>query len=337
MSSDRVDDVLGEANRLAASGNHREAIELLTATNRAEASSALEQRLVELRHEAFRLVEPRGAAQWPPSVDNTTSFQGIAEVTPDQLDGEAIRRGIIGHGALRVNGLVSAECAADLVSGIDAAMEAADGIDRSGSAPPWFHPFASDPDDADTKYERSFVFHGGGIWTADSPRMLFKVLEALGEAGLIAAIRDYFGEEAAVSLKKSTLRVVSPTSNSNWHQDGAFLGKGIRSCNLWLALSPCGIDAPTLDVVPRRFDSLVETGTKGAYFDWSVGDGAVAEVAAPDGADRMMFEAGDALLFDELFLHRTGIDPAMTMPRYAIESWFFAATGYPMAQVPLLV
>ena len=33
---------------------------------------------------------------------------------------------------------------------------------------------------------------------------------------------------------------------------------------------------------------------------------------------------------------RTAADPAMTEPRYAIESWFFAPSRYPDDQVPLV-
>jgi hypothetical protein len=45
---------------------------------------------------------------------------------------------------------------------------------------------------------------------------------------------------------------------------------------------------------------------------------------------------GDALLFDHLFLHRTGVDPGMTRERYAIESWFFAPSSYPEGQIPIV-
>ncbi len=51
---------------------------------------------------------------------------------------------------------------------------------------------------------------------------------------------------------------------------------------------------------------------------------------------RPQFGAGDVLLFDDLFLHRTGIEPGMVRPRYAIESWFFARSSYPDGQVPLV-
>jgi hypothetical protein len=42
------------------------------------------------------------------------------------------------------------------------------------------------------------------------------------------------------------------------------------------------------------------------------------------------------LLFDDLFLHRTAVDPAMTRDRYAIETWFFAPSAYPAGQIPLV-
>ena len=48
-----------------------------------------------------------------------------------------------------------------------------------------------------------------------------------------------------------------------------------------------------------------------------------------------LVEAGDVLLFDDLFVHQTGSDPSMPNPRYAIESWFFGASGFPADYAPL--
>ena len=49
-----------------------------------------------------------------------------------------------------------------------------------------------------------------------------------------------------------------------------------------------------------------------------------------------IFEPGDALLFDDFFLHQTGVSPGMTQQRYAIETWFFAPSTYPHDQIPIL-
>ena len=52
---------------------------------------------------------------------------------------------------------------------------------------------------------------------------------------------------------------------------------------------------------------------------------------------RPVFEPGDALLFDELFLHRTACEPEMSRERHAIETWLFAPSVYPAKQIPLVV
>ncbi len=52
---------------------------------------------------------------------------------------------------------------------------------------------------------------------------------------------------------------------------------------------------------------------------------------------RPIFEPGDALFFDELFLHKTGSDPSMPKPRYAIENWFFGGSAFPREYGPLAV
>jgi hypothetical protein len=61
-----------------------------------------------------------------------------------------------------------------------------------------------------------------------------------------------------------------------------------------------------------------------------------AEQAAGDKPIlRPIFEPGDALFFDELFLHQTGTDPTMPKPRYALESWFFGSSAFPWEYAPL--
>jgi hypothetical protein len=109
----------------------------------------------------------------------------------------------------------------------------------------------------------------------------------------------------------------------------------VRALNLWLSLSHCGDVAPGLDLVPRRLDDVVIETDRMLYVD----EGRrTAERAAGDAPIvRPVFEPGDALVFDELFLHQTGSDPSMRNPRYAIESWFFGASGFPTEYAPIAV
>jgi ectoine hydroxylase-related dioxygenase (phytanoyl-CoA dioxygenase family) len=174
------------------------------------------------------------------------------------------------------------------------------------------------------------------VLAADSPRLLSRLFETYEEVGLRRIVADYLGERPVLSANKCTLRRVPLTANTDWHQDGAFLGRGIRALNIWIALSHCGVDSPGMDLLPRRLDHIVETGTGGAIFDWAVGRAVVAQLAVDAPVVRPEFEPGDALLFDDMFLHRTAIEPTMTRPRYAVESWFFAPTSYPEGQVPLV-
>jgi hypothetical protein len=206
----------------------------------------------------------------------------------------------------------------------------------------WFTPFSTRRDPS-LGNARKWVTDGGGLWTVDSPRAVFDVLETFAEVGLGEKLSGYLGERPTLSVKKWTLRRVPVPKPGNylhqdgafmWHQDGAFLGHGIRVVNCWLALSHCGDTAPGLAVVPRRLE-LLPTGTEGAMFDWSLSNQLVQETVG-DSIEQPVFEAGDALFFDEYLLHRTAADTSMSHERYAIESWFFAPSRYPTDQVPLV-
>ena len=105
--------------------------------------------------------------------------------------------------------------------------------------------------------------------------------------------------------------------------------------NLWLALSRCGDEAPGLDIVPKRFDEMVPSGTDDAPLWYCVSDAVIAEVSADAPVIRPIFEPGDAMFFDDLFLHKTGSDPSMPNSRFALECWHFGATGFPGDYAPI--
>src|SRR5205085_12460908 len=101
--------------------------------------------------------------------------------------------------------------------------------------------------------------------------------------------------------------------------------------------SRCGDEAPGLDIVPRRLERYVATGTGDAQLNWTISEEVVQEASADAPVIRPIFEPGDALLFDELFLHKTGSDPAMPNPRFAIENWFFGGSEFPAEYAPLAI
>jgi hypothetical protein len=345
-------EALAAAHSLAAAGRRLEAIDLLTEANRREPNTQIELRLVRLRNEAYaELDRSPTPSPWPDDAPLPRNGDGgLPPIDAGELTAGKVRDSILRYGAAYVPGLLTKQDVDHLVEGIDHAF---DGCDQQ-AARGWSRETTGDDPEADMatapwyfRFEgveglpirgetRKFVREGAGVWTVESPRMMFEFLEILERAGLRPLIRDYLGERPALTLKKSTLRRTHPLPFADWHQDGAFLGEGIRTVNLWLSLSHCGDDAPGLDLLPRRLGHIVETGSGGAIFPWSVGPGTVEEAAEGVEVIRPIFEPGDALLFDELFLHRTATDETMTRNRYAIETWFFAPSVYPDDQIPFV-
>jgi hypothetical protein len=333
-----VPDLLAEANRLADDRRGLEAIRRLTEANRAQRDAQIEERLVTLRYDVFPSLPRRSPDELSPEVVRESTGEPLTATATQDLDLTTLRRGLARHGCVLVRGLIPPERAEVMARGIDRALDAFDGCEASGSvsAPPWYVPFAPTNAGDFASRRRGWVRASGGLWTADSPRMLFELTGLVEDTGIAALIEAYFGERPALSANKCTLRRVPIDTNTNWHQDGAFLGRQVRSLNLWLALSPCGVDASGLDIVPQRFDEILPTGTEGAYFNWSVSPQVVENAAGgPDAIISPEFGPGDGLLFDHMFLHRTGIRPGMTRERWAIESWFFAPSSYPDGQIPL--
>jgi hypothetical protein len=328
-------DAVARADELAAAGRCLDAVDVL---HRARASSddlTLDRRLVALRHQAFRELASGSAPMGPDLSDDLRANAGtLAEVEAADLSASAARWGILGCGGLLVRGLL-VDHVERLVAGIDAAFAARASAAAGGDPGAWYHPLAIGRSEAQS-LGRHWVAGSNSLLACDSPRALNDLLDLYELVGLRRVVGDYLCERPVLSANKCTLRHVQIESGTDWHQDGAFLGHGIRALNVWVALTECGVDAPGLDVVPLRFDHVLPTGTGGAMFDWSVGPAVVKDLADRAPVARPTFRAGDAMLFDELLLHRTAVDDSMTKSRYAIESWFFAPAAYPTGQVPLV-
>jgi hypothetical protein len=334
-------DLRASALALAEEGRYAEAIAAATAFNRACPDEEIERLLVAWRMSAYAArAKTAPDPNWPREyADPFPDAAGLPEIPAAQLTTEILAGAILHHGALLVRGLIAPDEARKLADGITRAIDGFEAwtANRALPATPWFTP-ADISVYGKLSNTRPWILGGGGAWAADSPRMLFEWVELLERTGMIDLVAGYLRERPALSVGKTTLRRVPASLNgTGWHQDGAFLGKDVRSVNLWLALSPCGRDASAIDLVPKRIPYIVETGTQGAIFDWSVGTGVVDTLAQDAPVASPEFAAGDALLFDHLFLHRTSLPPNRTKDRWAIESWMFAPSCYPKEQGPLLI
>ncbi len=252
---------------------------------------------------------------WPTNVPDQFEGEGIPSIAANELNATAIRSGIDNRGSIIVRGLLN-NAQVDLLRGdIDRVMDAYDAV----------------AEDAVTDETAGWC---APVMTVDSPPALYDLLEVFESTGLSAAIREFFGEPPLLLSRKLTLRCVRPDVNTGgWHQDGGFLGENIRSLNVWIALTDCGVDAPGMDIIGKRLDGIVERGS--GFAEWATNPYAAA-IVGEGCTERPEFKAGDAILFDHLCLHRTASDPGMTKTRYAIETWLMAPSTYSEQGAPIL-
>jgi hypothetical protein len=341
-------EALRAADRAVQNKDYRGAIELLMSANRHQRNKHLEQRIIDLRIAAFGAMDwPAPTGHWPPPASGQfKGYAGLPVISPDELNVATLRSGILEAGGLIVRGLMSADLVRTMRDNIDHALTARRDYATgkvSETTDEWFcrsNKVAGGPVQFGAQSGEKYT-ESGSVWSADSPRTAFELLEFYRHIGLPELLEEYFDEAAVLSVKKWVLRRVKPNNGNKagWHQDGRFLGDGIRTVNMWVALNECGenTNSPGMDIVAGPDKTIYETGTQGAVFDWTVGQGLVDEIGKTAPVLNPHFQAGDALFFDHYNLHRTGFGMDHTEDRYALESWFFAASRAPLKQMPVVL
>ena len=317
----------------------RAEIERLAEANRTARDLGVERRLLRLRHLAgVQLVDDApGEPDFAfPASDALANGGELPEIDPAELTPGLIRAGILRDGCLLVRGLVPRGRAEAMAEGIDKAFEQRERHEAGKRADAgYYEEFVAEPG-AGEPVVRGWIKQGGGLLAADAPMLNFEMMELFGGAGLRELASGYLGEPALISVHKTTLRKADPSVAGAWHQDGFFMGP-VRSLNMWLSLSRCGDESPGLDLLPERLDHYLATATEEAALDYTISQLKVDQERGETPILRPIFEPGDALFFDELFLHKTGSDPSMRKPRYAIENWFFGGSAFPGEYAPIAV
>jgi hypothetical protein len=155
-----------------------------------------------------------------------------------------------------------------------------------------------------------------------------------------ALCREHLGSELACAVDHCWIRRQYAPDRyppghvpHSWHQDGAlgfdFLGAAPPSpraallsvLTCWIALTPCGKDAPGLEFVDREFDSLLPLA--------SLADKAVRARHDERDFERPVLQPGDALVFGGGVLHHTHVRPGMHLDRTSLELRFFASGKIP--------
>ena len=114
-----------------------------------------------------------------------------------------------------------------------------------------------------------------------------------------------------------------------WHQDGALgfdflqpptpLGSGglLAMLTCWVALTPCGRDAPGLELVVEDPQTLLPLA--------ALDDAAIRSGHGVEDFWRPLMCPGDCLTFGGGVLHHTHVSPEMRLDRTSIEMRFFDA------------
>lgn len=321
---------------LVAEGRLLDALDMLTGLNRERRDPDTEERLVLLRRDAFSVLEQsQGRASWPPEFDDPfAEVDGLVEIQSTDLTCESLGGAIQHHGHVLVRGLLSRDTADRLSEAVDQAFRARDAFQQGAPASetrPWFVPIPSHPRfptaPSGVDFER---FAPSKVMLVDSPRALFEVTEAFREAHLDRIVGDYLGDRPVMAENKCTIRrmLAEQLGKSPWHQEASVFNSGpLRTVNVWLALSPCGVDAPGFQFLPRRMDSILEPELR-----FGLNRKTVTGIAGEDAIVAPIYEPGDAVLFDEYLLHRTKAEPEMPELRRNIESWLFAPSGHPLRE-----
>ncbi|MEQ8840183.1 MAG: phytanoyl-CoA dioxygenase family protein [Acidimicrobiales bacterium] len=271
-----------------------------------------------------------GRAPWPPTYADPFPAigGGLVEIDRPMLDVSILGGAVQHHGALIVRSLLADDDVAVMIDAMRRARaEQARHYDGIACDHDWFGPIDTGSKmDAVLRKSNADI---GGVWLADSPRATERYLGALARAGVTGLLGEHFGEPPLISLQKSTMRSVEPAERlTTWHQDGAFMGENVRAMNLWVALTDCGGDTggAGMEMIPRRVEEILDT--TGGIVPHAIPFETVDEIAVTTPVVNPVFRAGDAIFFDDRFVHRTAAVPGLTTTRLAVECWFFAPSSF---------
>ena len=336
------------ARSLEAEGHLLDALDAYSGAHAAATGDPVfDAKLLRLRFDAFSRLEPMPPREPWPVVSPGEPWSDAdrpPRLTPTELTVATLSTTVLRHGGVIVPGLLPPDTAQRLASGMDRLLAAQDhhfsGTFDDVLDTGWFSPFRCSPNapadkSARLRQTRGLFWqnHNEVAMAFDSPYLSFELFHALAVLGRHPAHHGVCRRDARAWHSTSARSAVSAQRSRRdreWHQDGSTLGPGVRGMGVWIALTDCGVDAPGLDVVPRRLDQLVDMGTEGTIFPWAVSP-ALVEERFPGEAIRPVFRPGDALIFDDLLLHRTTRDRTMPNHRYAVETWYYAPSAVPHA------
>jgi ectoine hydroxylase-related dioxygenase (phytanoyl-CoA dioxygenase family) len=109
-----------------------------------------------------------------------------------------------------------------------------------------------------------------------------------------------------------------------FHQDQMLLQRPLL--NVWIALTPCGTEAPGLELVVTDKSNLLATFADDrkefSAAQKQIAESEVIKTFGPESLWHPIMAPGDALIFRGTTIHRTFVTSAMDKPRISIELRF---------------
>lgn len=288
-------------------------ITILRGKNRAQRCVERHNRLQILRQRAGQLLT-KGATPHTLRLstvhDHFQGCEGLPEISAGELTAEIMASAILHHGVLIVRGLYDKKQTDHL-----------------------FNLAMSRP-------ELSFRDE---TFTFASPSETFEMFEIFEDSGLLDAVRTYHDGESVVMAQR--LKIARRLAKHNapgglpWHQDVNFFGAKCYAVNCWAAVTQCGIDNPTLGFIPRREEASIGWDPTSGEASLRVGVEPlvqkVQEIVKTTPEVQVIFEPGDAALFDEMTIHRTASREFKVPQQIVTTSWFFNPAFAPDKITPL--
>ena len=156
-----------------------------------------------------------------------------------------------------------------------------------------------------------------------------QMLSLISASPIRTAIESFYGENVAIPLNHALLRYYYAAESqyghiSPFHQDLVGIDARARVTSWW-PLDRCGVNAPGLEILDVKLDSLVPVDADGADKEFGIS----ADRLIAQFGDRLIhpeFEPGDVALFLNTTPHRTFVTSDMDQERYSFECRYMPAT-----------
>lgn len=273
---------------------------------------------------------------------------GLSEVDAGDVTADSVRAALAELGVLVVRGAADPVVAAELRVAALEACRAVDGLVGlvPGDEAPTTVPFQHDGPLAEHfRNLRPVNRVCQGAMMSDWPQAFGPLIGALAATPLPEALAGYLGEAPSLAVEKTVLRHIPidfnhdpapffPDSVRGWHQDGLLWEHPSAAVNVWLAGERCGGDTGLrgVELLPRPERVRLPAFTDGSPQGYAA---AVLDLQRTHPAPHPVLEAGDALVFDGWFVHRTPPEAGYGTSRASAELWFFAPSAFPGRLHPL--